>query len=114
MKKLFLALLVAGLFVACGNKKEQPAEVAPVDSTAIEAVVDSVPPVAVAAPETKPAVSKPAAKPEAAKTEAKTEAPKAVKVDAKDGKVSAASKKIEADATAPADATAKPVKTGRR
>lgn len=107
MKKLFLVLLAAGLFVACGNKKEQPAEVTPIDSTAVEAVVDSVPPVAVAtpAPETKPAVSKPEAKPEA---------PKAVKVEAKDGKVSVASKKIEVEATAPATAPEKPVKTGRR
>jgi len=111
MKKLFLVLLAAGLFVACGNKKEQPTEVTPVDSTAVEAVVDSVPPVAVAtpAPETKPAVSKPAAKPEA-----KAEAPKAVKVEAKDGKVSVATKKIEVEATAPATAPEKPVKTGRR
>ena len=109
MKKLFLALFVAGLFVACGNKKEQPTEVTPVDSTAVEAVVDSVPPVAVAAPETKPAVSKPEAKPEA-----KAEEPKAVKVDAKEGKVSVASQKVEAPAAAPATAPAKPVKTGRR
>jgi len=105
MKKLFLVLLAAGLFVACGNKKEQPAEVTPVDSTAVEAVVDSVPPVAVATPETKPAVSKPAAT---------TDAPKAVKVEAKDGKVSVATKKIEVEATAPATAPEKPVKTGRR
>ncbi len=107
MKKLFLVLLAAGLFVACGNKKEQPVEVTPIDSTAVEAVVESVPPVAVAtpAPETKPAVSKPEAKPEA---------PKAVKVEAKDGKVTVASKKIEVEATAPATAPEKPVKTGRR
>ena len=109
MKKLFLALLVAGLFVACGNKKEQPAEVTSVDSTAIEAVVDSVSPVAVAAPATKPAVSKPETK-----SEVVSEVPKAVKVDAKEGKVTTANKKVETDATAPATAPAKPVKTGRR
>ena len=48
MKKVFLALLCAGLFFACGNKKtaEEPA----VDSTAIEEVVVDEPEV-VAEPE---------------------------------------------------------------
>lgn len=37
MKKVFLALLCAGLFAACGNKNQQPEEV--VDTVAVEEVV---------------------------------------------------------------------------
>lgn len=40
MKKVFLALLCAGLFVACGNKKAAEQEVA-VDTTATEVVEEA-------------------------------------------------------------------------
>ena len=39
MKKLFLAVLCAGLFVACGNKNKQVEEPA-VDTVAVETVVE--------------------------------------------------------------------------
>jgi outer membrane biosynthesis protein TonB len=62
MKKLFLALLCAGLFFACGNKKtaEEPA----VDTTACqEQVVDE--PEVVAEPEVAEAAEAPAQEPKA-------------------------------------------------
>ncbi len=68
MKKLFLALLCAGLFFACGNKKtaEEPA----VDSTACvtEQVCDEAEPEVVAEPEVAEA---PAQQPKASTTTTK-------------------------------------------
>ena len=66
MKKVFLAVLVAGLFVACGNKNT---EAEATDSTAVETeVVEEAPvaeePVAEVAPEAEAAPEAPAAKQE--------------------------------------------------
>ena len=42
MKKVFLVLLAAGMFVACGNKAAQEEEVA-TDTVAVEEVVEEAP-----------------------------------------------------------------------
>ena len=79
MKKLFLVLLCAGLFVACGNKNkevEQVADTIPAAQEVVEEPVVEEPEVAeVPAEQPKPA-AKPAAKKPATKPAAKTEEPK--------------------------------------
>lgn len=74
MKKIFLALLCAGLFVACGNKNkevEQVADTIPAQEVVEEPVVEE--PEVAEAPAEQP---QPAAKPAAKKPAAKTEEPK--------------------------------------
>lgn len=75
MKKLFLVLLAAGLFAACGTKKEEVKDEA-IDSTAIEAIVDT-PEVEPMAEAVETATTAPKTNVEKPKTETKAEEVKA-------------------------------------
>ena len=92
MKKVFLAVLVAGLFVACGNKNTD-AEVT--DSTAVETEVVETEAVEEQAPEATAEVAEQTTTETTTATAAKTEEPK-VQVEAtEDGSKVKVGKKAE-------------------
>lgn len=82
MKKVFLALLVAGLFVACGNKNTEAENT---DSTAMDSVVVEEPVVEAPAAEPVAEVAAPAEKEQTVSEVAKEEGDKLAKEAIKAG-----------------------------